>query len=309
MPHQYVTVDEVREAARGTYHNFMPEGFPVLAAAPKVPLPGGEKPSVGAVASFIMNQEKWSFLSMYGMQSAEPSLLRMHTRLMPMSWDWGDHDEGAYDMRAAKTQRPILSETFYRATLDGMKPYRCVSVMGTTRTGNPGVVLQEIDGPDRHVVDSDEFDRFDPPALFTEWHRSAVNAARWVADLRRAAEKERLKSSPPQPVKSSLDKLRDAILSAVSAYRGRFKTEYTRALCGMTEAQDAKKGGATDECIGLATSAIADFELALERGYRPARACGDCMCDFIVKRAPCAAQVTFISYVKLRGFNPTEASL
>lgn len=123
---------------------------------------------------------------------------------------------------AAAEPLPIYGATFHRALPTGaVVPYRCVSIMGATRSGQLGAVLLAEDG-DTHVVDCATID-----SARVEWFRSADNASR--------AARHMLAESAPTLVKHETSPLRLACMKAIAEYTGMHLTAYTRAVTHLAE--------------------------------------------------------------------------
>lgn len=157
--------------------------------------------------------------------------------------------------RAVAEPLPIYGATFHRALpTGGVVPYRCISVMGATRTGQLGAVLLAESG-DTHVVDCATID-----SARIEWFRSADNAAR--------AARHMLAESAPTLVKHETSPLRLACERAIADYQGMYLTAYTRAVTHLAEPSYTGEDMPPHSCtVALLHAAIVAVERGIAAGH------------------------------------------
>lgn len=203
----------------------------------------------------------------------------------------------------------IYGETFYYATVDGIKAYRCVSVMATTRDNRMGAVLQDVEtGNETMTVACDDLDlpahRRNGPV---EWHWTEASAAGHVDNLQRQAKQGRAKGAVKAP--TMMDLFRKAITDAIGNYKGRFKVEYTRALTGMAE-RPRHHASPIAEPILWVGEAIDTFEALVTRGYRHARAREEAL-SAVGKDSGATIEVrrSLATYMDARGFKQAKGDV
>ena len=197
--------------------------------------------------------------------------------------------------------QPIYGATFYHATVNGVKAYRCVSVLATTRDNRMGAVLQDVEtGNTTMTVACDDLDlpahRRNEPA---EWHWTEARAAGHVDSMQRQAKARKIATAATK-MPTVMDLFRKAITDAIGNYKGRYKVEYTRALCSMTE----RRGCSIPQtvCVAQVDRVIEKFEAAIARGYRCGLAFN--MTDVLDYNNMVDEALKF--YVKARGFTLRE---